>query len=153
MNYICKAKDKDSNKWYTGYYVKHQLIERCPIVFSDEFGNVKGPEIEHYLIFDGMADWNLPKQLYKVVINEKTLCRALGIYDMNGKELFEGDIIDIHQTVNGQNKFIICVDDIGITAKYFNTGKEYQYNLRELLDIDLPITDKTIEIIGNIHDI
>ena len=28
-------------------------------------------------------------------------------FDENGKELKNGDIIDIHQTVNGQNEFVV----------------------------------------------
>ncbi len=32
---------------------------------------------------------------------------------MNGKEIYEGDIIDIHQTVNGCNLFVIVWNDIG----------------------------------------
>lgn len=65
-------------------------------------------------------------------------------HDKNGVLINNGDIIDINQTVNGENIFII-VDLNTQDVRYFrNTKMKYQYDVNELLTID------SIEIIGNV---
>ena len=70
--------------------------------------------------------------------------------DKNGKELKRGDIIDLHQTINGQNEFIIFSLnplDIRYNMKGF---PEYEYNQKDLIS-DYPYGIKTEwEIIGSI---
>ena len=41
-----------------------------------------------------------------------------GLVDINDKQLVEGSIIDIHQTVNGCNLFRICTVGSGFYARY-----------------------------------
>lgn len=75
--------------------------------------------------------------------------------DKNGKKIFEGDIIDIHQTVNGYNQFVIEYDKYKFSARYYNqdkkqTGSWYGYDLDELFEINE--SEKEIEVIGNIYE-
>lgn len=86
---------------------------------------------------------------------EIKLMQYTGLKDKNGKKIFEGDIIDIHQTVNGYNQFVIEYDKYKFSARYYNqdkkqTGSWYGYDLDELFEINE--SEKEIEVIGNIYE-
>lgn len=100
-----------------------------------------------------LADWEKTKHLdnvgptvdeyfnYVNIINNK-------YHDKNGVLIKNGDIIDINQTVNGENIFII-VDLNTQNVRYFrNPELRYEYDVDELLTCDPAGLD--IEIIGNI---
>lgn len=67
--------------------------------------------------------------------------------DSTGRELKDGDIIDIHQTVNGQNHFVVLNVARLDVVYYFDQTRKYEYDTKKLVnefDFD-PFT-----IIGNI---
>jgi len=73
--------------------------------------------------------------------------------DKNGKELKDGDIIDIHQTVNGRNMFVVMnINPLDIRYA-FDLSYYYEYDREELLDARIPYDcEPTFEIVGNIND-
>lgn len=90
------------------------------------------------------------------VCNETDLpiMQYVGLKDKNGVEVYENDIIDIHQTVNGYNQFVIQYDNYKFSARYYNQKTKqilgwYQYDLDELFEINE--TEKEIEVVGNIY--
>lgn len=96
--------------------------------------------------------------LYKDQTEEKVfsfkdieLMQPIGVRDANGVEICEGDIIDIHQTVNGQNLFIITIQNLKVVPTYLN-GDSYEYNVLELLDYYKHFDEIEIEVIGNIYE-
>lgn len=83
------------------------------------------------------------------------LMQYTGLKDKNGVEIYEGDLIDIHQTVNGYNQFVIQYDNYKFSARYYNQKAKqilgwYQYDLDELFEINE--FEKEIEVIGNIYE-
>ena len=73
------------------------------------------------------------------------------LVDKNDIEFKNGDIIDIHQTVNGQNLFVVFVEGDSYSATYID-GRPYEYDVMDLLDCKEMFTlDKEVEIIGNVR--
>ena len=129
-----KIKDKNSllfNQWIYGYFFKFS----SRYVISDNF--------------DIGYEWT--KDFCNV--DENTVGQFTGLYDKNGVEIYEGDIIDIHQTVCGCNLFEIVWDKTKWNARYamkMNTSGLYEYSFNELIEAN--ILEKEVEIIGNIYD-
>lgn len=70
--------------------------------------------------------------------------------DKNGKELTIGSIIDIHQTVNGENLFVIWnLEKLDIRYKS-NLEYKYEYDPIDLLKPDRFTGEVEFEIIGNL---
>ena len=71
--------------------------------------------------------------------------------DMHGKELQIGDIIDMHQTIDGENIFIVeSVDPLDVRFNY-KPERKYQdaYDVVDLLSPCRYSGDIDWEIIGN----
>lgn len=73
--------------------------------------------------------------------------------DINDKEIENGSIIDLHQTVNGENRFVILsIEPLDVRYGY-DLNYKYQYNLDELFK-PCPISGTVeYEIIGNIYNL
>ena len=73
--------------------------------------------------------------------------------DLIDKELKNGDIIDLHQTVNGQNIFIV-LDVETLDIRYIHDfNYKYQYSAIDMLKPCQFRGDTEWEIIGNIYDV
>lgn len=73
-------------------------------------------------------------------------------FDINDRQLKKFDIIDIHQSVNGQSEFVVYdVENLDIRY-YYDTSVQYEYDPNELLAEDKYQGTTTFEIIGNLLD-
>ena len=98
-----------------------------------------------YLLYKGQTE----EKVFR--FKDVELMISIGLVDKNGKEIYEGDIIDIHQTVNGQNLFIITIQDLKVMPTYLY-GDAYEYNVLELLDYYKHFDEIEIEVVGNIYE-
>lgn len=124
---IFRGKRLDNNEWAYGYFLISQKSDKTYYIVAD----VLNSEL--------------------MAINPKTLGQFTGLTDKNGKDIYEGDILDIGQTVNGQSKFVI-MDTIGrYDVRYaHDLSLRYEYDVYDLLDCFNE--EKDAEIIGNIHE-
>lgn len=73
------------------------------------------------------------------------------VYDINGKEvLIDGNVIDIHQTVNGQNLFFILNSKELDIRYWYDTSRKYEYDKKELISPSLLTGDTEVEVICNV---
>ena len=114
-NQISRAKDLNG-RWQWGYYVRHEKRQLCVIGDS-----LKDDEVVHYIIFDGFADWNMPRELEAIEVDPKTVGRYSGIDDRNKKPIFEGDVIRV-KSFNDDSlvRYVVEFDEGGFCAgNYF----------------------------------
>lgn len=77
----------------------------------------------------------------------------MNIQDKNGAQLKDGDIIDIHQTVNGQSKFVVkSVTPINIVYDH-DRNRQYEYDMHDLIAPSHLTGEVDFEIIGNVNSL
>lgn len=117
MDIKSRGYDRDTKRWYHGAYFKHQLIEICPVMFSGETAADKEPKYEHYIVFDGSADWNMAKPINLATVDPKSVGAYIGRNDIKGREIYSGDIIKLGELVGAvvylenSTEFVVVLAD------------------------------------------
>lgn len=76
---------------------------------------------------------------------------AVVLLDKNGLELENGSVINIYQTVNGENLFVM-LDVKELDLRYgFEISYKYQYDVLSLLEPNNLNGDIEWEIVGSLH--
>jgi len=72
----------------------------------------------------------------------------------DGVKIRNGDVIDVHQTVNGRSQFVVLNAEQPLDIRYaFDISMRYEYNQEELLSSGNPFDpdESEIEVIGNVQ--
>lgn len=72
--------------------------------------------------------------------------------DTHGNELLNGSVIDIHQTVNGENLFVIFGLEPLDVRYYSDVTRVYEYDAVDLLAPDRFTGEVEFEIVKHITD-
>lgn len=140
---LFKAKRAKDGEWIEGYYYKVQETVHC---FKEDYEKNPVP-IHHFIIFTRTTDWGLPMQVYQTEIISETLCQFTGLYDKNGKKIWENDICDRKE----KYPEVVKMNNGDWTLDYsYVFGKEYGYGF---CNLGFYVTErKCVEVIGNAFD-
>jgi hypothetical protein len=76
---------------------------------------------------------------------------AVVAYDMHGAQVVKGSIIDINQTVNGENLFVVLDLEKQDVRYSWDLDYKYQYDVLDLLLPNKINGNVDFEIVGNIY--
>lgn len=88
--------------------------------------------------------WHITDKVtgYLTPVNPETVGQFTGLYDKNGKEIYEGDVV--YYVCDGSQQGIVIYDNFGCVSIEFGDNEYWQTINSRLLGM--------MEIIGNIHD-
>lgn len=127
----------EPNEWVIGYLVKK--------------GN-------HYCIFQEYEHEGSKSCGWGVFgIDEETLGEFTGLQDIDGKDIYEGDIVEMYFSESDDNGYILR--EWTITGEVFYSNYSYGYSVLEKFELDNNEKDYTeyqlipaVKVIGNIYD-
>jgi len=95
---------------------------------------------EHSILIHSEDGWN--------IVCPETVGQFTGLYDKNGKEIYEGDVVEFQFC---QTKYKAIVEYDNKNARFHLNLYEYYSTIRGINELDGK--NYFLEVIGNIHDI
>ena len=142
-----RGKDMKTSNWVYGAY--HKYIDITPAAFYKDAESRENhiKEHTHYLIMqDAFSDYCMPRNIQCFDVTSETIGQFIGLYDKDGKEIYEGDILRVNDSTN-----VVCEFRHGAFGyTYCNEFHPFAGNTN--YTFNPKNTDKNFEVIGNIHD-
>ena len=155
-----RGRNATHKRWIYGSYLKHQKIIPCPIGYVEEES-----DYVHLIIHGSFSDWNLPRNIISVEVDETSVGQYTGLKDVKNKEIYEGDICKLITSVGEErffevkygtvNRYIESYDYApnvnlcAITGFYFEYLKDYK--LYPSVINSIPDNER-MEVVGNIYE-
>ena len=150
---LFRGKQKEG-RWVEGIYFKHDTVKVC---FSSD-----ATKPRHLIIQDGFCDWGFEPPIHCVDVDPKTVGQFTGLTDKNGKNIFEGDLLNgfeypyYRSESNEHNYFaeVVWFDEncaFGLVTHKYPTSKVRGISAGNA-DYVEDFNPEEWEVIGNIHD-
>lgn len=135
--------DLYSESWVYGAYIKH--IDSTPCLFTSKEEEEKWykEHTKHLIVFDGFSDWWMPRgiDVYTSIVPD-SIGQSTGLFDVNKKEIFEGDIV----------KYTLYNKSVLYEVKYNNSTLSWQLS-NKLENENISFAFKLrFEVIGNVYE-
>jgi uncharacterized phage protein (TIGR01671 family) len=115
-------------------------------------------DYEMFYSFSGFDHYFCPWNENKAICDH-TLTQFIGREDRNGTEIYSGDILDLHSTVNGVNLFEVYYNEsqARFSIKYYTDrmpkrSLEYEYSVSDFFKPCEFSGEVDFEVIGNIYE-
>lgn len=72
-------------------------------------------------------------------------------FGKNGRKLKNGDVVDLHQTINGQNLFVVFTTEPLDIRYAHDITRKYEYNKNEMLAPSRFTGEVDWEIVNNLY--
>ena len=135
---VYRGYSDDFRQWIYGSYFEYVKI------MPPATGISKSENVDHCIIRNGFADWNLPTKPQLITVDPNSVGLFTGLLTNDGKheKLFSDDIVEVSDTETGETMYRGVIEyflrdgypAFDIDQKYIPTDFDYDFNvLSEIL--------------------